>query len=255
MPHIQDQREDRGIALDRVGVKSLRHPFVVRDRAGRERAVTATVTAFVSLPAHARATHMSAFLTALSRHSGPLDRDSLRSLLQEIREGLDAPSAGLEIAFPFFVERTAPSTGSRSAMACDARLEAALDSTFRLTTCVRVPVMTLCPCSVSAPGVPGLAQRGYVSVSVRSERAVSVEDLVDLVERCASAPVRPLLRAEDERALLASALARPLFVEDVVRNAVQALDGAGGIEWYEIEAENLESAHDHSVFASCERGR
>jgi len=255
MPDIQDEREDRGIALDRVGVKGLSHPVRIRDRSGREHEVAGTVRAFVSLPAQARATHMSRFLAALSRQSAPLDGGSLRSLLEEIREGLGAPSAGIEVSFPFFVDKTAPSTGSRSTMACEARLHAVLDSSFRLTTGVRVPVMTLCPCSVRAQGLPGLAQRGYVSVSVRSARAVTLEDLVDLVERCASSPVYPLLRAEDERALLASALARPLFVEDIVRNAAQALDGTDGIEWYEVEAENLESAHDHSAFASCERGR
>jgi GTP cyclohydrolase I len=199
---------------------------------------------------------MSRFLAALSRQPVVLDGDSLRSLLEEIREGLGTPSAGIEASFPFFVEKMAPSTGSRSTMVCEARLRAVLDSGFRLTTGVRVPVMTLCPCSVRAPrDLPGLAQRGYVAVSVRSARGVSIEDLVDLVERCASSPVYPLLRAEDERALLASALARPLFVEDTVRNVAQALDGTDGIEWYAIEAENLESAHDHSAFASCERGR
>ncbi len=65
----------------------------------------------------------------------------------------------------------------------------------------------------------------------------------------------PLLKAEDERSLLASALARPMFVEDLVRNVAQALDADERISWYRIEAENLESIHDHSAFASRERGR
>ena len=65
----------------------------------------------------------------------------------------------------------------------------------------------------------------------------------------------PLLKAEDERSLLGSALARPMFVEDLVRDVAQALDADVRVTWYKVEAENLESIHDHSAFASRERRR
>jgi len=202
-----------------------------------------------------RAAHMSRFLSVLGRHDEPVDAAALRTALEDLRAEHSAPAAGIELAFTFFVEKRAPETGRESLMACDARIAASLAGSFDLVTSVRVPVMTLCPCSVSAAGTPGVGQRGYVSVSERSEGAAVLEDLVDLVETCASSPVFPLLKAEDERALLEAALARPMFVEDLVRNVAQALDADARVTWYKVEAENLESIHDHNAFASRERGR
>lgn len=255
MPDIQDGREDRGIALDRVGITRLTHPLSVRDRHGRVRQTAATVSLFIGLPPRARAAHMSRFLGVLGRHTEPLDAQALRAVLEDLRTEHAAPTAGIELAFPFFVGKRAPETGVESLMACEARVAATLAESFDVVTGVRVPVMTLCPCSVSVAGTPGLGQRGYVSVAVRSEDPVNLEDLVDLVESCASSPVFPLLKAEDERSLLGSALARPMFVEDLVRDVTRALDGDKRISWYRVEAENLESIHDHSAFASRERTR
>lgn len=255
MSDIQDRREDRGIALDRVGITRLTHPVSVRDRRGHVRETVAVVSLFIGLPPHARTAHMSRFLGVLGRHTEPLDTPSLKAILEDLRTEHSAPTAGIELAFTFFVEKRAPETGSASLMACEARVAASLAESFDLVTSVRVPVMTLCPCSVSVAGTPGLGQRGYVSVSVRSEGLAGLEDLVDLVEACASSPVFPLLKAEDERSLLGSALARPLFVEDLVRNVAQTLDADERVSWYRVEAENLESIHDHSAFASRERRR
>jgi GTP cyclohydrolase IB len=255
MADIQDGREERGIALDRVGITRLTHPVSVRDRRGRVRETAAAVSLFIGLPQDARAAHMSRFLGVLGRHTEPLDAAALKTVLEDLRTEHSAPTAGIELAFQFFVEKRAPATGAKSLMACEARIAASLDASFDLVTGVRVPVMTLCPCSVSVAGTPGLGQRGYVSVSVRSENPIGLEDLVELVESRASSPVFPLLKAEDERSLLASALARPMFVEDLVRDVAQALDADERISWYKVEAENLESIHDHSAFASRERRR
>jgi len=255
MRDIQDQEETRGIGLDQVGLARLAIPIRVLDRDGRAREATATVSVFVALPAGARAVHMSRFLEALAGSAEPLDRDVVRELLANLRSRHDAPGAGIEMDFPFSVTKTAPTTGSSSALVCRATVKASLADSFRYAVGVRVPVMMVCPCSVGAAGRAGLAQRGYVSVSVEADRAVRFEDLVDLVESCASAPVRALLKAADERALLESAVSRPFFVEDIVRNVTQALEADPSVDWYSVEAENLEGAHDHSTFASREHRR
>ncbi len=79
MPDIQDGQEDRGIALDRVGVTRLTHPVSVRDRRGRVRKTVAAVSLFVGLRPGARAAHMSRFLGVLGRHPEPLDAPALKT--------------------------------------------------------------------------------------------------------------------------------------------------------------------------------
>jgi GTP cyclohydrolase I len=65
--------------------------------------------------------------------------------------------------------------------------------------------------------------------------------------------VYPLLKGDDERAVIARAHEDPLFVEDLVRNVAERLDSDVRIYWYSVAAENLDSVHDHNVFAMAER--
>jgi GTP cyclohydrolase I len=76
---------------------------------------------------------------------------------------------------------------------------------------------------------------------------------VEIIDASASAPVYPLLKSEDERSVIARAHDNPLFVEDLVRNVAERLDSDVRIHWYTVAAENLDSVHDHNVFAMTER--
>ena len=48
-----------------------------------------------------------------------------------------------------------------------------------------------------------------------------IEELVDIAERSASAPVYPLLKRADERHVTMQAYDNPVFVEDMVRNVAR----------------------------------
>ena len=42
----------------------------------------------------------------------------------------------------------------------------------------------------------------------------------------------------------------PVFVEDLVRNIALKLNAHPDVTWYKVEAENQESIHNHSAYAS-----
>jgi GTP cyclohydrolase I len=121
---------------------------------------------------------------------------------------------------------------------------------------VTVPVTTLCPCSKAISEYGAHNQRGYVTVEVRAKRAANglpkmiwIEELVEIAETAGSAPVYPLLKREDERALTMRAYDNPAFVEDVVRAVASKLRADPRIEWLRVKAVTLESIHDHNAFA------
>jgi len=92
-------------------------------------------------------------------------------------------------------------------------------------------------------------------VSVRYDGHVWVDELLEIVEDSASGPVLPLMKGEDERAVIEEAHANPVFVEDLVRNVAERLDSDVRVHWYRVEAENLESVHAHNAYACVERSR
>ena len=90
---------------------------------------------------------------------------------------------------------------------------------------VRVPVTSLCPCSKAISDYGAHNQRGYVTIEVRAARGAGagrrfiwIEELIEVAERSASAPVFPLLKRHDERFVTMQAYDNPAFVEDIVRN-------------------------------------
>jgi len=61
----QNEPDHRQIAIDRVGIKNLKFPMRVRDKAHEMQDTIATLTLTVDLPHHFKGTHMSRFVEAL----------------------------------------------------------------------------------------------------------------------------------------------------------------------------------------------
>ena len=81
---------------------------------------------------------------------------------------------------------------------------------------------------------------------------VWLEELIEIAEQSASAPVYALLKRPDERQVTMAAYDNPVFVEDMVRNVAATLREDPRTRWFAIEAENHESIHNHSAFAEIE---
>jgi GTP cyclohydrolase I len=259
---VQSHPDLRRIALNEVGVTGLRHPIVVWDREHAKQATVAELAMSVSLPAHVKGTHLSRFLEVLGEHAGEVTMRTIPQLLAALRTRLDAEWARIEVDFPYFITRTAPITGATALMDYQCRFIGAgdaLSTAFTLT--VRVPVTSVCPCSKAISDYGAHNQRGYITINIRPRsgddgepQLVWIEELVELAERSASAPVYSLLKRPDERHVTMLAYDNPVFVEDMARNVVHSLQRDERIAWFCVEAVNDESIHNHAAFARVEQG-
>ncbi len=260
MEDIQSSADTRALPIDLVGVNGLRYPITVRDRTRERQRTVAEISLSVSLPQHYKGTHMSRFIEVVHSHRDRVDMETLPSIVAELREKLEAGRARIEVTFPYFMERAAPSSGLPSLMSytCRYAAEANADGDD-YTVGVRAPVTTLCPCSKAISDYGAHNQRGYVDIEIRAKRGshglprmVWIEELIDVAESAGSAPVRPLLKREDERELTMRAYDNPAFVEDVVRHAASRLRDDARVAWLRVRAETIESIHDHNAFAVIE---
>lgn len=252
---MQNERDDRNLPIDRVGVKSLRFPVEVREKSGGVQRTVATVALAVDLPHHYKGTHMSRFVEILNSHGNCLDVRSMASLPQELLDRLDARRAHVSFQFPFFRSKSAPVTKKEGLLDYEVRFEVDAEKEdgvdFVLT--VMVPVTTLCPCSKAISSRGAHNQRGIVTYAIRFSETVWIEDAVDLVERSASSELYSLLKRPDEKEVTERAYDHPVFVEDLVRNVASRSEAHGMITWYRIEAENFESIHNHNAYAVIEK--
>lgn len=247
----QSEPDHRRIAIDRVGVKNLRFPVRIGIGSGRPQSTIATVQLTVDLPHHFKGTHMSRFLEVLQNHGPVLQHRDLRKLLRALIGKLDSESAHLELEFPFFLRKKAPVTGAPGLLDYTARFSATADrKSFDLVTTVIVHVTTLCPCSkaISAGGAHN--QRGQVIFSLRAKKSpLPLAEMVAMVERSASSELYSVLKRPDEKAVTERAYANPVFVEDLVRNVAAQANSDPRIAWWQVEAENFESIHNHNAYA------
>jgi GTP cyclohydrolase I len=250
----QAQRDERNIPIDRVGIRGLRYPMQIRDKARETQHTVATSTLTVDLPHHFKGTHMSRFVEVLSEFGPELHVDNIHTILRELTKRLDSECAHVDFEFPFFLEKKAPVTKALGMMDYTARFSATLEKDvidFILT--VIVPVTTLCPCSKAISVHGAHNQRGQVTFSVRFSDPIWIEDLIRLVEESASSELYSLLKRPDEKSVTERAYENPVFVEDLVRNIAMRAHSCPEILWYRVEAENFESIHNHNAYALIEK--
>jgi len=253
MPDLQNSRDTRNIAIDKVGVKDIRYPIVVQDKSRDKQHTVARINMYVDLPHHFKGTHMSRFIEILNQYHGEISIDRMDTILREMKDHLEASSAHMELDFPYFIEKQAPASGARSLMEYQCRMVGSLGETDDFVLGVTVPVTSLCPCSRDISERGAHNQRSAVKVEIRYRQHVWIEDLIEWIEGCASAPVYALLKREDEKAVTEQAYDNPMFVEDIVRAVTEKLTACPDIRWFRVECENFESIHNHSAYAMLER--
>jgi len=255
MIDVQNQRDYRNIRIKKVGVKDIRYPITVLDKAKGLQHTVASVNMYVDLPHHFKGTHMSRFVEILNRYRGDIALKSFSKILQDMKTTLKAKSAHVEIEFPYFLQKRAPVTGAKGLMEYVCRFCGSSndDGNEDFYVGIDIPITTACPCSreISAQGAH--TQRGIVTVNVRFKKFIWIEDIIQLVEESASCDVYSILKRPDEKYVTEKAYDNAMFVEDVVREVAERLSGDPNITWFSVESENLESIHNHSAYAYVEK--
>ncbi len=259
MPDVQAGPDDRELPIDRVGIKGLRYPLLFADGDGPGQPTIATFNVYVSLPEDRKGTHMSRLVALLETHtepaSPPLTIEGVHALLGDLVALLEAPDGRIEMAFPFFVSKSAPISGVASRLDYDVKIEAELvGGQYRHVITVAVPVTSLCPSSKEISEYGAHNQRSMIVIAARPKGSVRLMDLIRVAEEEASCELFGLLKRADEKYVTEHAYNHPRFVEDLVRGVAARLLADARIEGFVVEAENFESIHNHSAYARIARG-
>ncbi len=256
IPDVQSTLDTRHIAIQKVGVKGVRHPLRIQTKNGIQSSV-GTWNMYVRLPDQKKGTHMSRFIALLEEFTGsgsePLDIGIFSQLIRDMLKLLDAESGCIELSFPFFMTKTAPVSGVRSLMDYEVGFTGEIkEGVLETTLKVLVPVTSLCPCSKEISAYGAHNQRSHIAVKALLKDDLPVEDLISRIEAQASCELFGLLKRPDEKYVTEHAYDNPKFVEDLVRDVACMLNKDDRIMAYTLEAENFESIHNHSAYACIE---
>jgi len=253
IPDTQAGRDERRLAIQRVGIKDVRYPLTLRI-GGATLPSVGRWALDVALPAEQKGTHMSRFVACLDAIEAPLDAAAMRELLAAMLKSLAADEGRIEVRFPFFLRKRAPVSGTPSLLEYQGRWVA--ESRGGATTIeaeVTVPVKSLCPCSKEISDYGAHNQRTHVTIRVVLLAEVEWHELVRYAEDAASSEIWPLLKRADEKWVTERAYENPKFVEDLARDIALALNADPRVGRYSVEIENFESIHAHSAYARIDR--
>ena len=235
MKDIQNLEDTREVDIQKVGIKHIELPLIIQRKNNSNQVVCAEARVSVSLPRKYKGTHMSRFVEVLSewRNKNLLGVD-IKGCLEKIIKKLHAQSGAAPMSYD-----------------CSFEGRISEDNGYKFILGVVVPVTTLCPCSKEISDNGAHNQRAFISVKVSypEDEHIWIEDLIDMVEGCASCPVYPLLKRKDEKYVTEKAWDNPKFVEDVLRDVVVKLRKHPVVKEFEVECEAFESIHNHSAWA------
>ncbi len=253
---VQSSADTRRIAINKVGIKDIRHPVRVSDRSEGEQHTIANFNMYVFLPHNFKGTHMSRFVQILNSHEREISVETFKVMLAEMAERLESEEGHIEMSFPYFINKKAPVSGVESLMDYEVSLIGEIrDGKTSMFVKVVVPVTSLCPCSKSISDYGAHNQRSHVTLTVRTCDFIWIEELIELVENEASCELYGLLKRPDEKHVTERAYDNPKFVEDMVRDVAARLNADDRVCAYVVESENFESIHNHSAYALIEHDK
>lgn len=253
---VQNHPDSRNIAINKVGIKDIRHPFKFIDKEGLQQATVGTFNMAVNLAHHQKGTHMSRFVALLNEDCQQFSIKGFPALLEKMTHKLEADMGYITMEFLYFVNKSAPISGVKSLLDYQIKLEGQWSkSEAKVNITVVIPVTSLCPCSKKISEYGAHNQRSHITVNAAIKNDICAEDIIRLVEKQASSELYSLLKRPDEKYVTELAYDNPKFVEDVVRDVANSLNNDSRILAYTLEAENFESIHNHSAYAVIENNK
>ena len=237
------------MAIQKAGVRNIKLPVRILQKDGDIQDTVASISLEADVPVALKPSGIHSFTAILNRYIQEINPRIFPKLLGEVQAILKATGARIEMSFPYYIEKTAPVSGTRSLMEYQLVFsgDSASEEEFVLT--VKVPVTTLCPCSKEISEEGAHNQRAEVTLKAKFKKMVWAEDLISLIEQSASCELFALLKRPDEKYVTEQAYENPMFVEDVVRKVAVRAFRHPDISWFSVGVESFESIHKHSAYA------
>ena len=249
MIDVQKSPENRGIFLDKVGIRGFQRPIQLQ--IGAEVCPTvANLNAYVSLKADERAIHMSRLIEILQMWDGTVNNQTILHLLSSMRKRLESDNSYLEIMFPYFMKKSAPVSQKIGFMNYDCIISARLDHErvhFDIT--VITQITSVCPCSKAISQYGAHNQRGKVKVKINDFDICDLKKVIEIIEESGSSQLYSVLKRKDEKFVTEAAFNSPKFVEDIARDVNINIKNKTNWNISDLSVENYESIHNHNAYS------
>jgi GTP cyclohydrolase I len=259
LPDIQNSKDIRNIAINRVGVEDVPFLIQIKTKKGGFFKLYSKVSLFSSLPHDIRGTNMSRYLEVLYDWKDSLSGDNIHELLNKLKDKVKSDDVYVKVFFKYPIEVKSPVSKKEGYNFFDCDFIGLLkNGEYKFYVSVEGDVTTYCPCSKEMSlvdkekecGWGAHAQRGRVRIITLTEPVqpgMWIEDIATIIGKSGSSNVYPLLKRPDEKYVTEYGYKNAKFVEDVARDASLLLQKVSNLKWFSVKVVNYESIHQHNA--------
>ena len=282
---FQKLPNENGIAIPKVGIERFRLPLNYLHEDGSVMNHDTEASMFVSLEAAKTGVNMSRFCKILQEEAGesPVSYDFIEKLLTRYRKDLRdfetedlIPDAYLELNFRYPLKQKSLKSENWGWQYYNINIMAHQnkEGVTDLKLTLDYEYSSTCPCSLSMAkqyeedfrnGVTtegnGIAtahsQRSNARVQIQfiKDKAVGIEELVELLREAIPTETQSLVKRVDEQAFAILNGENPIFVEHVARKLSETLDQESRIIDWNAHIQHWESLHSHNAVAYIQKVR
>jgi GTP cyclohydrolase I len=287
LPDIQNQGDNRGIPIDRVGITNVLFPIKVRKREGGILDTPSRIQLFVGLPEEDKGVNMSRFMECLVDFGHKIvSFNTMPELLNLLKERLKSDDAFARFEFDYFIDKKSPVSERVAPQPYRCAFTGVKkNGHYDFIMEVNVVAAAVCPCSKEmsllenlgeingegdsericrselidfenssvgkSVGMGAHNQRSNIKVEIISKKGemIWIEDVVEMVEENASAATYPILKRPDEKWVTERGYKNAKFSEDITRDVFLAIKNFPKTYSFKLRVYNEESIHPYDV--SC----
>jgi GTP cyclohydrolase I len=240
-----------------VGMHSLPFPMRVISRADKDGQPTvAQIHINARIMREFEAGWIDQFIRIAHDHRDKIGTKTLRHNIVRYLDELKASLVKIDFEYPFFVQKTTPVSKEKCFVCYNCVYSAkvsSVDSEAKIRQRIEVPVITTYP--VAHPETAGglFGQLSRVVVDVETKGDFFPEDLVDIVDRHALAPVYSYLSEADQHAIIEKIHGErktSVVTVDEVKNELAANPE---VMWYSVRSQNYGMLHNYSTVIGTEK--
>ncbi|ODS42667.1 MAG: GTP cyclohydrolase [Candidatus Altiarchaeales archaeon IMC4] len=259
-PETQEDMPEIGEALKRAGITNLRTLVKITHDSHRYKFVP-NITITVDLTKDKKGVHMSRLIESVTEvveseaEKLHISIEQLeKRILNRLAEKHPYGRAVIEMKTELVVRKKTPVTKKPTMETHDISVSM-ISENGKFTKKLRVDVVgnTVCPHAMQMVGKPHIQRAvGILEIEAEYSNDITLEEMIDCVERSFSSEVYTLLKSQDEAYVIEKMFKNPKFVEDVCRGIIYRAKKT--FKGCKINAKVIsqESIHRHDVIAEGE---
>lgn len=251
MGNIHDMKDTRNIEIESVGICKYKLPISFKSK--KIYNSIAEISSNVSLGSDTKGAHLSRIVETLDNMltDNIITLDYIKEVLQELKEKLENDNANLSIKFDIVIPEITPITERKTFLNSTIEINGKLfNDIFDRSISLTSNGAMLCPNSKLISEYGAHSQKCNLKATLYGDiDNVYIEDIIKIIFGQFSAEVYGIVKSPDEKYLTEKAYNNPKFSEDLVRDTLIKLREYYKVGRIETEIENLESIHQHNVYA------